>query len=48
MALLQTGEQRLRHHHVANPAGTDNQDVHKLQASSLKQQTPSGAQILAA
>ncbi len=30
MALFQADEQRLRHHHVANPAGSYDQYVHKL------------------
>jgi hypothetical protein len=30
VALLQALKQRLRHHHVTHPAGTDNQDIHKL------------------
>src|SRR5690606_15641435 len=28
--LLEAGEQRLRHHHVADPAGSDDQDVHAI------------------
>src|SRR5690606_11469899 len=44
MALFETGEQRLRHYHVADPTGSDDQDIHSLQASSgklqAKQQAP--------
>src|SRR5690606_30187724 len=47
MALFQADEQRLRHHHVANPTGTYDQYVHKLKAISVKLEAGAGERFTA-